>query len=104
MTCPHFTGEGGFPCSRCARLSLCCLPNNWKREDPALEYVLTSNSPKVRKTNEMRRTSSREDVGRMGAPKETLDDSPALLSKPLPLPHSFVMGRVSVRLRFLPYF
>ena len=40
-------GEGGFPCSRCARLSLCCLPNNWKREDPALQYLITSNSPKV---------------------------------------------------------
>ncbi|KAM3569953.1 hypothetical protein VYU27_007962 [Nannochloropsis oceanica] len=37
---------GGFPCSRCARLSVCCLPNNWRREEPILEYVLTVHSPK----------------------------------------------------------
>lgn len=48
---PRYTGEGGFPCSRCVHLSFCCLPNNWKREDPVLDmYVLSLNSPKVRKT------------------------------------------------------
>jgi len=44
----HATGTGGFPCSRCARMSFCCLPNNWRREEPILEYVLTVHSPKVK--------------------------------------------------------
>lgn len=95
MIHPNPTGEGGFPCSRCSRLSFCCLPNDWKREDPVLEYVLTCNSPKVRKGRETRRTSKREDRGRTRGTQRKLGLFPTLLSSTLSLAHSHIIGRVS---------